>query len=308
MNELILHQYAGSPFSEKIRAILGLKKLAWRAVEIPNILPKPDLVAMTGGYRRTPVLQIGAHVYCDTELIARRIDELAPAPPLYPPALAAAAIAAARWADAELFQAAAVLFSQRQVLEQVFADEKARAAFVADRVAMRKGAPGRRLPRTEARALFEGFVRELDTQLAQGGVWLLGGDPSIADFSVYHALWFVRISPHIESLLAPYAHVARWMQGVRALGHGTPAPLTSTEAVALARKAAPEPIEAVSDSADLPPGSAVEVRPTDYALDPVAGELVRLSADSIAVRRTDARAGQVVVHFPRRNYEVRARA
>src|SRR5689334_19212590 len=33
--------------------------------------PRPELMPMTGGYRRTPVLQIGADIYCDTQLILR---------------------------------------------------------------------------------------------------------------------------------------------------------------------------------------------------------------------------------------------
>jgi glutathione S-transferase len=199
VSELILHQYATSPFSEKIRAILGAKGLAWRAVEIPSILPKPDLVALTGGYRRTPVLQIGADVYCDTELIARVLDARAPAPPLYPAGCAAAAVPLAQWADSTLFLAAAVLFSQREVLEQLFAGrDDLRQAFIADRVAMRKGAPGRRPTAIEARLIVEGFLRRFDVQLAEAGAgrpWLLGEVPTIADFSAYHALWFVRAAP-----------------------------------------------------------------------------------------------------------------
>ncbi|MES3013082.1 MAG: glutathione S-transferase N-terminal domain-containing protein, partial [Pseudomonadota bacterium] len=76
MSELILHHYAGSPFSEKVRLILGFKGLAWRSVIVPNIMPKPDVVALTGGYRRTPFMQIGADIYCDTALMCRVIDAL----------------------------------------------------------------------------------------------------------------------------------------------------------------------------------------------------------------------------------------
>ena len=72
MNDLILHHYTTSPFSEKIRLILGFKQLAWKSVLIPSIMPKPDVVALTGGYRKTPFLQVGADIYCDTALIARR--------------------------------------------------------------------------------------------------------------------------------------------------------------------------------------------------------------------------------------------
>ena len=70
MHDIILHHYPASPFAEKIRLILGAKGLSWRSVTIPWIMPKPDLMPLTGGYRRTPVLQIGADVYCDTALIA----------------------------------------------------------------------------------------------------------------------------------------------------------------------------------------------------------------------------------------------
>jgi glutathione S-transferase len=60
-----------------------------------------------------------------------------------------------------------------------------------------------------------------------------------------------------------------------------------------------------SDLDEFPPGTSVEVLPTDYAFDPVAGELIRLTADEIAVRRNDPRAGALVVHFPRTGYEIR---
>jgi len=306
LSELILHQYATSPFSEKIRAILGAKGLSWRAVDIPSILPKPDVVALTGGYRRTPVLQIGADIYCDTELIARTLDVRAPTPPLYPAKTVATAVALAQWADSSLFLAAAVLFSQREVLTQLFRGrDDLLQAFVADRVAMRKGAPGRRPTAIEARLLVEGFARRFDTQLAQGSQWLVGETLTIADFSVYHALWFVLGAPQVKNPLAPFEHVARWMQAMRAFGHGRSTPLSSADAVEIASAATPGAIEAASDNEEFAPGAAVEVLPTDYAFDPVAGTLARLSADTIALRRTDARAGELIVHFPRSGYEIR---
>ena len=84
MSELVLHHYGTSPFSEKVRLVLGMKRLEWRSVTVPRMLPKPDVVALTGGYRRTPFLQIGADIYCDSLLMCRVIDRLAPEPPLYP--------------------------------------------------------------------------------------------------------------------------------------------------------------------------------------------------------------------------------
>src|SRR4030081_3825534 len=205
MADIILHHYPTSPFSEKVRVVLGYKQLDWKSVHIPTVMPKPDVVALTGGYRRTPVLQIGADIYCDTELIARTLDAHTPTPPLYPAKHAATAVALAQWADSILFLASAVLFSQREVLTQVFGGrDDLLQAFVADRVAMRKGAPGRRPTAIEARMLVEGFARRFDAQLAQGSQWLVGETPTIADFSVYHALWFVRGAPVVKNLLAPF--------------------------------------------------------------------------------------------------------
>ena len=71
MSELILHHYANSPFSEKVRLVLGLKGLSWRSVTVPVMMPKPDVLALTGGYRRTPFMQIGADIYCDSALMCR---------------------------------------------------------------------------------------------------------------------------------------------------------------------------------------------------------------------------------------------
>ena len=68
-HEIIFHHYWSSPFSEKVRLAFGAKKLSWRSVEIPNMMPKPDLMPLTGGYRKTPVMQIGADIYCDTQII-----------------------------------------------------------------------------------------------------------------------------------------------------------------------------------------------------------------------------------------------
>ena len=148
MTDIILHHYPMSPFAEKIRTILGAKQLAWKSVIIPRIMPKPDVVALTGGYRKTPILQMGANIICDTALIARKLNALAPMPDLYPAHAAMSAPAIAAWADSLLFNSAVPLAFTPEVLAQTFAGREAEMqAFVADRVAMRKDAP---MPRVSA--------------------------------------------------------------------------------------------------------------------------------------------------------------
>jgi len=120
MSDLILHHYPTSPFAEKIRLILGYKQLAWKSVFIPMIMPKPDLTALTGGYRKTPVLQIGADVYCDTALICDVLEHWAPTPSLYPEAIKGTARIVAQWADSALFTAAMAYNFQPAGVAQVF--------------------------------------------------------------------------------------------------------------------------------------------------------------------------------------------
>ncbi len=83
-HDIILHHYPQSPVAEKVRVVLGIKNLSWYSVHIPRLPPKPDLVPLTGGYRRTPVLQVGAEIYCDTQCIIRELERRYPHPTLYP--------------------------------------------------------------------------------------------------------------------------------------------------------------------------------------------------------------------------------
>ena len=102
-----LHHYPASPFSEKIRALLGYLGLAWHSVETSIIMPRPLLLPLSGGYRRVPVAQIGADVYCDTAIIARAIAEHAGDETLYAAGFTANRVAHA--ADTELFRVAVAL-------------------------------------------------------------------------------------------------------------------------------------------------------------------------------------------------------
>ncbi len=60
MSDIILYHYALSPFSEKIRAMLGYTGMSWESVTVREMPPRPQLDQLAGGYRRIPVAQIGA--------------------------------------------------------------------------------------------------------------------------------------------------------------------------------------------------------------------------------------------------------
>jgi len=82
MTDLILHHYPMSPFSQKTRSMLGYANLPWQSVITREMLPRPHLQTLAGGYRKIPVAQIGADIFCDSHSIASEIARLSDKPEL----------------------------------------------------------------------------------------------------------------------------------------------------------------------------------------------------------------------------------
>src|ERR1700752_3838826 len=185
---IILHHFEQSPFSEKIRVVFGLKNIDWGSVLISRIMPRPDLMPLTGGYRRTPVMQIGADIYCDTQCIMRELERRFPRPSLLPRGFEGVAGASAMWTDRSFFQSTVNL---------VFGSlaGKVPADFIADREKLR-GAKFDVAAMTAAipqmRAQFRAHLQWLDTQLGDERTWLAGDAPSLFDVNAYMNLWYVR--------------------------------------------------------------------------------------------------------------------
>ncbi len=301
MSSLVLHHYPASPFSEKVRLAFGYKGLAWKSVLIPAVMPKPDLMPLTGGYRKTPVMQFGADVYCDTQLMMCELDRRYPDCPLLPAAGQASAEAMADWADHTLFLHGVAIAFQPAGMESfaaaLTADELAR--FQQDRASFMDGLRPPSLAVAQARFAF--WMDRLQQQLSDGGPWLFGEHPTVADFAVAHPLWFIVSREKLAHTLDPWPKVAEWLQAMTALGHGTEHRFGADEALALARESEPAPLPdgGSEDPGGLRPGDEVSVVATDYGRDPVVGELVYTSPERVIIRRTTPETGVVHVHFPR---------
>ncbi len=302
MSDLVLHHFEISPFAEKIRAILGFKGLAWRSVLVPIVMPKPDVVALTGGYRRTPLLQIGADIYCDTALIARVLEARAPQPTLYPDEQPLAPLFA-QWADATLFWIGSAFAMQPAGAAALFDnDMAAMKAFGADRAALTAGFGRPSL--ADAVALLPLHLAALDAQLARSGAFLFGARPSIADFAAMHPLWLLRRAK-VDAVLAPYAALCAWLERMAAFGRGAREDIDSAQAIAMAAASTPQPAAGVPADSGFEPGQPVTVAAADYGTEAAAGALVGLAPDETVIARDDPRAGRVHVHFPRRGYQLR---
>ena len=298
---VILHHFDQSPFSEKIRIIFGLKQIAWRSVRISRIMPRPDLMPLTGGYRRTPVLQIGADIYCDTQIIIRELEARFPAPTLFPLGNAGLPWALGMWADRALFQNTVnlVFGTLADKVPQDFREDRERLRGAKFDVAAMTAA----LPQMHDQ--FRAHSSWIEAQL-DGKDWLLGA-VSLADIHAYMNIWYVRTNlAFADQLLAEFPRTQAWEKRVRAIGHGALTEMTTGEALALATKARPQSPQFAdpNDPNGRKPGDQVAVAPDDYGKIEVRGTIVSLSAQHIAIRRHDDQAGETVVHFPRAGFNV----
>ena len=305
MSDYILHQYDSSPFAYKARVCMGFKKLAWRNVNIPIVMPKPLLMPLTGGYRRTPVMQIGADIYFDTGLIAAELERRAPSPTFYPAGGEAMAQIMTAWADQNLFLPAA------NFALSLVAD-KLPAAFFEDRAKM-MNRPLTPIEKMKAAApLFKSQMYiQLDriaNLLSDGRSFLLGDKPGLADIAVAHPVWMAAKNSGKRAAAAfdPYPTVRAWIDRVDAIGQGTRSEMTGEEALAVAKAATPEtprPSEEIEGAPKL--GSRVSVQTEDRVLEPVVGEVVMVRRNEVAIRRSAPEVGEVVIHVPRAGFIIR---
>lgn len=301
MSNILLHHYPLSPFAEKIRLILGYKNLTWQSVHIPMYMPKPDVVALTGGHRRTPFMQIGADIYCDTNLICDVLEHIAPTPTLYPDAVKGTARIVAQWADSLVFPVAMAYNFQPAGAAHVLANWSPEdvKVFVQDRTTMRGGSP--RMPAADAIGMYKSYLRRLSHMLEQHP-FLLGDAPCVADFAAYHPTWYtLRQVPPLADILNLTPNVKDWLMRMEKLGHGKPTDTTASQAIQIAHDSQPDDVstEPFIDHHGIALGSQVVITAESFGLEPSAGELMAATRTRYTIRRHDPRAGTVHVHFPR---------
>ena len=301
MTDLILHHYDMSPYAEKIRLALGVKGLAWRSVQTPMILPKPDHFELTGGYRRVPVLQIGADIYCDTHLIVRVLDRLYPSPPLSPPGQETIEHAVSRWAETSFMMVILAFFGIGGIFPEEFVEDRKKTMIPpsldldgASRIV------GSKLVQ------LRNNIERLEDMLSDDRPFLLGESVSAADLSAYHPLTMLGMHARTQAQLEGALRVGQWMARVREIGHGEVTPIDSGSAIAVARDAEPAGYSGYDGELVVPDGMSIGdpvlVLPDEYGSGNVTGRLAASGISEIAVRRSTERAGDVVVHFPREDY------
>ncbi len=309
MAEFILHHYDEAPFAEKIRMVFGIKNLKWRSVIVPSAMPKPNLIPLTGGYRRTPVMQIGADIYCDTQLIAALLERLHPEPSIFPDGNPGLGMALGSWANGPYVVSSVAIYmgaddpfaGSLELPEHFHEDRKKmwKTQFDTDTLGPRLAGYRMQLD------AHTDFIRQ---QLADGRAFLTGAKPSWADIHAMWDPWFLFAFAPAEAERA-YGHlpeIPKWLKRLDDIGQGTRIEMEPAAALDLAQASDPLPATGIDprDPIGIAEGTEVCVSPSDYAEAQITGKLVGTTVSSVSIRREEPRVGEVAVHFPKIGYTV----
>jgi glutathione S-transferase len=306
-SEIIFHAYPQSPVAEKVRVAFGIKGLAWRNVDIPRLPPKPMLTSLTGGYRRTPVMQIGADIYCDSQCIIRELERRYPSPTFMPTSDFGLMWCLSRWTDGAFFDTSVrhILGSAGDKLDKDFAQDRGRL-YLGENWAEALKQANAELPHLVSQV--RAPLSWLNAQMADGRAFLLGAQPAAIDAQIYFVVWFLRGRwADGPAFLSAFPDLVRWEENVRAIGHGSSSTMTPEEAIIIARDL--EPLAQTGVAAHEPQGLEVGM-PISVSPDvnggeqPVTGTVRFADADTIVIDRHTDEVGNVCVHFPRAGYRV----
>lgn len=307
---IILHQYEASPFSEKIRLALRLKNLPWFAVDAPVIMPKPDLVPLTGGYRRIPVMQIGSDIYCDTRLILRELEQRFPLPSLNLPMHEGSSLMLSTWSDRVWFQVSvAVIFGTiGDLVPEAFKKDRAEmSGREFDVKAMKAAVP---IMKDQWRAHLMWIEERLVGGKAAGvSEYLLGTKAGLADVHAHMNVWFTarNVPDFVKSCFETAPLTEAWYNRLNEVKGRTPSELSGGGALAVAESSFPRLVAAstANEHQKFVVGEKIAVAPDDYGKDWVEGELVHADHQRVVLKRSDEKVGTINIHYPRAGYMVR---
>ncbi|MCJ8339162.1 MAG: glutathione S-transferase family protein [Pseudomonadales bacterium] len=303
-DHIILHHYPQSPVTEKVRVVLGMKGLSWKSVEIPRLPPKPNLMPLTGGYRLTPVMQIGADIYCDTKCIIAELERRFPVPTLFPGTAQGMVWGIGQWADGPLFKDVVTV-------ALVEMSPNMPAEFLADRGPLYFG-PDFSLDQikanyTQCLANVRTQFGWMDEQLA-GREFMLGDTPGLPDALAYYLIWFLRDRmADADAFMSQFTNLLPWTNRIKNIGHGTQEDMSAQQALDIAKESTHQTPEQTDllDPTGVQVGGKVSIEPISGG-PAVEGRLHYLSPNQVAILRQAPQVGQVCVHFPRMGYRILA--
>ncbi|CAK3918861.1 glutathione s-transferase like [Lecanosticta acicola] len=297
---VIHYDYDFSPYGQKTKMLLKAAGIDYHKVDVPAVLPRPELEKLGITYRRIPVLAVGKDVYADSDLIFQVVTKKL-APGKVPASPADDAYNA--WG------------------KQVFSDilslipgEVLTDGFVKDRAAV---FPFLKRPdiltlRPSGLAQFRQRMMQIENEfLSHGGPFIGGNKLSLADI---HVMWPVKwvlneLNAKAEPGVGKNDFPKTWKLA-ESLPTFEPPVLSADDAaktITGAQYTANGPSSVQNgDPLGLAAGTPVNVESfdTDPGAHPQAGKLFATSDEETVIELKDG----VRLHFPRIGYVVRDQA
>ncbi len=301
---LILHQYDTSPFSQKAQKMMGLKELSWQSVEMPMIAPKPDIEALTGGYRGTPVLQIGRDVFIDNWMIARALDEFDASGPAINAQGGLREAALYAWGE-RLFTPLlhAALAAYQSEWDADFLADRKRVFPDVDFDTLDVSDPDRR---SQVRA----YLGTVEAQLGLDQDFLGGAQADSCDIHVWGMVWMIHSAlPALMPIVETFPRLTDWYERVSALGTGDREDVKIDVAWQSLKDGPARPLPDTPDQEPLASwvGEMVDIAAGSADRGSASGRLLAVDHEQVVLGVEPISGEAAQVWFPRFGYHLRQR-
>ncbi|KAI7865860.1 hypothetical protein BDF14DRAFT_1820686 [Spinellus fusiger] len=308
---IILHMYTKSPLSRTIAWALNYKNISYETVSISMIEPRPLRRPLDGGYRKTPILQIDNHVYCDTKVILAELEKRYPEPSFYPKTRSGCPTTALTRIMAQWIEHALVLCVAQRVLLLDLPK-----AFIKDRTDLTGNNLDSSMARTfaihseiEIKAQFN-IANDLLKEQNGGKEWILDTDfLSLADLHLATGVLFCNQIMGEEWIADNFpvlqSHMHKVVDAINDEKLKNMPAISAEEAIERARNF-PDFVGTVdAGRTSLSVGTLISVTPKDMGRVPVIGTLVHMEKQEIVVKRKDEESNlEVFIHFPQVGFSI----
>jgi glutathione S-transferase len=228
-----LYQFEISPFCDKVRRILNVKRVPYRIEEVPPSKTLSVVRKLNPAGKLPFLVDDAGTVVADSTDIAYWLEQRHPQPRLVPddPRERALCHILEDWADESLyFYEMRLRFTlphnARRFIPELVKHERAlvqRLAPLAMPIVLRRTVASQGVGKKPLEIVLRDVERHLDALaglLSAGNQWLLGDRMTLADLSVFAQLFCIRASDEGGRMVAARPSVADWMARV----DGTTAP------------------------------------------------------------------------------------
>ena len=268
------------------------------------IAPKPDVEALTGGYRGTPVLQIGRDVFIDNWMIARALDEFDASGPAINAQGGLREAALYAWGE-RLFTPLlhAALAAYQSEWDADFLADRKRVFPDVDFDTLNVSDPDRR---SQVRA----YLGTVEAQLGLDQDFLGGAQADSCDIHVWGMVWMIHSAlPALIPIVETFPRLTDWYERVSAFGTGDREDVKIDVAWQSLKDGPARPLPDTPDHEPLAPwvGEVVDIAAGSADRGSASGRLLAVDHEQVVLGVEPISGEAAQVWFPRFGYHLRQR-